>query len=65
MIEEGLIDHVVVYTWDAAPEFLHIAKAAGVSAVVLKSTTGEARSDINFSFRRHGKDVCTTRFRKA
>lgn len=41
MIEEGLVDHVVVYTWDAAPEFLQIAKATGVSAVVLKSTTGE------------------------
>lgn len=41
MIEEGLVDHVVVYTWDAAPQFLQIAKATGVSAVVLKSTTGE------------------------
>ncbi len=41
MTEEGLVDHIVLYTWDAAPRFLDIAKSIGVSAVIMKSVSGE------------------------
>lgn len=41
MTEDGLVDHIVLYTWDAAPRFLDIAKSIGVSAVILKSVSGE------------------------
>jgi DNA-binding NarL/FixJ family response regulator len=41
MITGGSVDHVVLYTFDAAEEFLDIARAVGVSGVVLKSATGE------------------------
>ena len=41
MIAEGRADHVVLYTFDAAEEFLAIARDIGVSGVVLKSATGE------------------------
>ncbi len=41
MSEDGLVDHIVLYTWDAAPRFLEIAKSSGVSGVVMKSVTGE------------------------
>lgn len=40
MVDEGKVDHVVLYTWDASSEFLEIARAAGVAAVILKSTDG-------------------------
>lgn len=40
MIEEGRVEHVVLYTWDAAAEFLELARSIGVSGVILKSTTG-------------------------
>lgn len=42
MVNEGLVQHVILYTWDAPAEFLEIARATGVSGVVLKSTTGKA-----------------------
>jgi len=41
MSEDGLVRHVVLYTWDAAPQFLDIAKSIGVSAVIMKSVSGE------------------------
>ena len=41
MVTDGLVDHVVLFTWDASAEFLGLADRAGVSGVVLKSTAGE------------------------
>ena len=41
MSADGLVDHVVLYTWDAGPEFLDDAHRAGVSGVILKSHSGE------------------------
>jgi len=46
MVQEGLVDHVLLYTWDAAAEFLALADEAGVSGVVLKSQTGESLVDV-------------------
>ena len=46
MVRSAECDHVVLYTWDAAAEFLELARDAGVSAVVLKSTTGEMLVDV-------------------
>jgi DNA-binding NarL/FixJ family response regulator len=41
MVAEQRVRHVVLYTFDASEEFLTIARAMGVSGVVLKSATGE------------------------
>ncbi len=41
IIAEGVVKHVVLYTFDAAEEFLAIARDVGVSGVVLKSATGD------------------------
>ena len=41
MSEDGVVEHIVLYTWDAAPQFLDIANSIGVSAVILKSVSGE------------------------
>ncbi len=41
MVDENVVDHIVMYTWDAAAEFISIARGNGVSAVILKSTTGK------------------------
>jgi len=41
MIAERKVRHVVLYTFDAAEEFLTIARDIGVSGVVLKSATGD------------------------
>lgn len=41
MIIEGKVAHVVLYTFDAAEEFLSIAREIGVSGVVLKSASGD------------------------
>jgi two-component system, NarL family, response regulator LiaR len=46
MVREAQVDHVVLYTWDAAAEFLNLADEAGVSGVVLKSQTGAALVDV-------------------
>ncbi|HEX2783493.1 MAG TPA: response regulator transcription factor [Ilumatobacteraceae bacterium] len=46
MVRAGQVDHIVLYTWDAAAEFLNLADRAGVSGVVLKSTTGEVLVDV-------------------
>jgi DNA-binding NarL/FixJ family response regulator len=40
MAEEGVVDHIVLYTWDAAPKFVEAAQAMGAAAVVLKSVGG-------------------------
>jgi DNA-binding NarL/FixJ family response regulator len=40
MVREPVVEHVVLYTWDAPAEFLDSARAAEVSAVVLKSVDG-------------------------
>lgn len=40
MAADSRVDHVVLYTWDAASEFLDRARESGVSAVILKSVTG-------------------------
>ena len=40
MVRAGHVDHVLLYTWDAAPEFLTLADEAGVSGVALKSHEG-------------------------
>lgn len=39
MVTDAVVDHVVLYTWDASPEFLDLARASGVSGVVMKSAT--------------------------
>ena len=41
MADDGLVRHIVLYTWDAAPQFLDIAKSIGVAAVIMKSVSGE------------------------
>lgn len=46
MVRGGRVDHVVLYTWDAAAEFLKLADRAGVSGVVLKSTAGGVLVDV-------------------
>jgi two-component system, NarL family, response regulator LiaR len=40
MVRDGHVDHVLLYTWDAPPEFLSLAAEAGVSGVALKSHEG-------------------------
>ncbi len=40
MVRAGHVDHVLLYTWDAAPEFLALAEDAGVSGVALKAHDG-------------------------
>jgi two-component system, NarL family, response regulator LiaR len=45
MVLAGHVEHVLLYTWDAAPEFLALAANAGVSGVVLKSQAGVALVD--------------------
>lgn len=45
MAAESIVDRIVMYTWDAAAEFVAIARNVGVSAIILKSVTGEALAD--------------------
>jgi DNA-binding NarL/FixJ family response regulator len=42
MVRTGQVDHVVLYTWDAAPEFVRAAREIGVSGVVLKTRSADA-----------------------
>ena len=46
MVRDGHVDHVLLYTWDAAPEFLALAEEAGVSGVALKSQAGSTLVDV-------------------
>jgi DNA-binding NarL/FixJ family response regulator len=41
MLQSGLVKRVVLYTWDATADFLTGADRAGISGVILKSTTVE------------------------
>jgi DNA-binding NarL/FixJ family response regulator len=45
MVRNGCVKHVVVYTWDAAPEFISAAQDIGVSGIVLKSRSAEVLVD--------------------
>ena len=39
LVDQNVVDHVVLFTWDASPTFLDVARTIGVSGVVLKSQT--------------------------
>jgi DNA-binding NarL/FixJ family response regulator len=41
LVRAGAVEHVVLYTWDAAPEFVRGAKEVGASGVLLKTRSGE------------------------
>ena len=41
MVRDGNAQHVVLYTWDAAPDFVHAARQLGASGVVLKTRTAD------------------------
>jgi DNA-binding NarL/FixJ family response regulator len=45
MVRVGAAEHVVLYTWDAAPEFVRAARDAGASGVLLKTRSGEMLVD--------------------
>jgi len=45
MVASGHVGHVVLYTWDAAPEFVRAAEQIGVSGVVLKTRSAEGLVD--------------------
>jgi two-component system, NarL family, response regulator LiaR len=45
MASEGVVDQIVLYTWDASEGFLEAAREAEVSAVLLKSLGGEELAD--------------------
>jgi DNA-binding NarL/FixJ family response regulator len=45
MVRERAAGHVVLYTWDATPEFIKAAQEIGVSGIVLKSRSAEALVD--------------------
>ena len=45
MVRNGSASHVVLYTWDAAPEFIKAAQEIGVSGIVLKSRSAEMLVD--------------------
>jgi DNA-binding NarL/FixJ family response regulator len=46
MVHDDFVDHVLLYTWDAPPEFLELAAQAGVSGVALKSQEGAELVDV-------------------
>jgi DNA-binding NarL/FixJ family response regulator len=45
MVREGSARHVVLYTWDAAPEFVRAAREIGVAGVVLKTRSADVLVD--------------------
>lgn len=45
MVRNGAANHVVLYTWDAAPEFIKAAQEIGVSGIVLKSRSADVLVD--------------------
>lgn len=45
MVRNGAADRVVLYTWDAAPEFVKAAHDAGASGIVLKSRSADVLVD--------------------
>jgi DNA-binding NarL/FixJ family response regulator len=46
MVRSDHVDHVLLYTWDAAPDFVALADDAGVSGVVLKAHDGAELVDL-------------------
>ncbi len=67
MVRDGLVRHVVLFTWDASSDFLRSAEETGVAGVVLKSQTAEglvaslervcAGERVGLSLVRRGRDV--------
>jgi DNA-binding NarL/FixJ family response regulator len=45
LLRHGATRHVVLYTWDAAPAFLHAARHVGVSGVILKTRSADLLVD--------------------
>jgi len=45
MVREGTVRNVVLYTWDAAPEFVRAAQEIGVAGVVLKTRSADVLVD--------------------
>ncbi len=45
MVRDGGVAHVVLYTWDAAPELVRAARDIGVSGVILKTRSAEVLVD--------------------
>jgi DNA-binding NarL/FixJ family response regulator len=45
MVRDGSAQHVVLYTWDAAPDFVRAARDVGVSGVVLKTRSADLLVD--------------------
>lgn len=45
MVDDDVVGHVVLYTWDASTEYLRLAREAGVAGVVFKSQTGDGLVD--------------------
>lgn len=45
MVSSGQVGHVVLYTWDATPDFIRAARDVGVSGVVLKTRSAEGLVD--------------------
>ena len=41
MVRDGSAKHVVLYTWDAAPDFVRAARDVGASGVVLKTRSAD------------------------
>ncbi|MET0145654.1 MAG: response regulator transcription factor [Ilumatobacteraceae bacterium] len=45
MVRDGTARHVVLYTWDAAPDFVRAAREIGVSGVILKTRSADTLVD--------------------
>jgi|HigsolmetaAR201D_1030396.scaffolds.fasta_scaffold16012_2 DNA-binding NarL/FixJ family response regulator len=45
MVRAGRARHIVLYTWDAAPQFVRAAKEIGVSGVILKTRSADVLVD--------------------
>ena len=45
MVSSGGARHVILYTWDATPDFVRAAEQSGVSGVVLKTRSAESLVD--------------------
>ena len=45
MVREGTARNVVLYTWDAAPEFVRAAREIGVAGVILKTRSADVLVD--------------------
>lgn len=45
MVADQVVEHVVLYTWDAAEEFLSVAQSMGVAGVMFKSAPADQLVD--------------------